>query len=212
MSETRQLVVVGEAPLATLAAAIGALERGSGGVRVVELAPDQIATTDLAFLAADPPDSTDVFAAIGLSALNYARFDLWAKFKLRGYRCATLVHPHTHIDVSTALGDNVLVGPGATIEPGAHVGRGTVVGAATSVGTGATIGPWCWLARGIVIGAGANVGAHTVLGMGVQLADRTELPGPGEIDVAGTYGGRIAAGTFVSPEFRGSGARLVHAR
>lgn len=210
MSAPRRLVVVGEAPLATLAATIGVMERGAGNVRVVELAPDRIADSELGFLADDPPDATDVFAAIGLSALNYARFDLWAKLKLKGYRCATLVHPRACVDASAMLVDNVLVGPSASIEPEARVGRGTIVTAATSVGTAAAIGPWCWLARGVVVGAQAAVGAHVVLGTGVQLADRTEFPGPGEIDVAGTYRGKIAQGTFISPEFPVRAARLLH--
>jgi acetyltransferase-like isoleucine patch superfamily enzyme len=210
MSETRNLVVIGEAPLATLAATIGIMERGAQHVRVVDLTPDRIAESDLAFLADDPAERTDVFAAIGLSALNYARFDLWAKLRMKGYRCATLVHPRASVDASAVLADNVLIGPNAAIEPEAHIGRGTIVGAATTVGTAAAIGPWCWIARGVVVGARASVGVHVVLGAGVQLADLAELPGPGEIDVAGTYRGAIASGTFISPEFPGSGARLVH--
>lgn len=209
MSAARRLVIIGEPPLATLAATIGVMERAAGNVRVVELPPDRIADSDLGFLADDSPESTDVFAAIGLSALNYARFDLWAKLKLRGYRCATLVHPRACVDASAALADNVLVGPSASIEPEVRVGRGTIVGAATTIGTAATIGPWCWLARGVVVGAMAGVGAHVVLGSGVQLADRTELPGPGEIDVAGAYRGRFPEGTFVSTEFPQRAARLV---
>lgn len=209
MSDIRQLVVIGEAPLATLAGAIGIMERGTANVRVVDLTPDRVAADTLDCLAGDPADTTDVFAAIGLSALNYARFDLWAKLRMKGYRCATLVHPRAHVDPSAVLADNVLVGPNASIESDVHVGRGTIVGAATSLGTAAAIAPWCWLARGVVVGARASIGAHTVLGTGVQLADGTQFPGPGEIDVAGAYRGTYPAGMFLSPEFRSAGARLV---
>lgn len=209
MSEPRNLVVVGEAPLATLAAAIGVMERGAARVRVVELAPDQIAATDLGFLSGDPPETTDTFAAIGLSALNYARFDLWAKLRLKGYRCAALAHPRACVDSTATLGDNVLVGPNAVLEPEVRIGRGTIVGASSTVGTASSVGPWCWIARGGVVGAKVSVGAHVVLGCGVQLSDNARFPGPGEIDVAGTYRGVFAAGTFVSPEFAPAGARLV---
>ena len=209
MNANRRLVVIGEPPLATLAGAIGVMERGTAGVRVVELSPDRIASDPLDFLHDDPAEATDVFAAIGPSALNYARFDLWAKLRMKGYRCATLVHPRAHVEPSVSLADNVLVGPNASIESEVRIGRGTIVGAATSIGTAATIAPWCWLARGVVIGAQASIGAHTALGTGVQLADRTQFPGPGEIDVAGAYRGTYPAGPFVSPEFRTAGARLV---
>ena len=209
MSDVRRLVVIGEHPLATLASAIGIMERGTANVRVVELTPVRIAADALECLSGDPADATDVFAAIGLSALNYARFDLWAKLRMKGYRCATLVHPRAHVDPSAVLADNVLVGPNASVESGVHVGRGTIVGAATSIGSSAAIAPWCWLARGVVVGARASVGAPTVLGTGVQLADGTQFPGPGEIDVGGAYRGSYPAGLFLSPEFRSGAAHLV---
>lgn len=201
MSDARTLVVVGEAPLATLAATIGVADRGVQRVRIVELTPDRIADDPLDGLAHDNAAAVDVFAAIGLAALNFARFDLWAKLRLKGFRCAALVHPRAFVDPSAVLGDNVLIGPGAIVEPGAKIGRGTIVGSATVVGTGSEIGPWCWLASRVAVGAGSRVGAHTVLGGGVHLADRTEFAGPGEIDVAGTYRGRFDPGTFIAATF-----------
>ena len=209
MTETRTLVVIGEAPLATLAATIGVTERGAAHVRVVDLPPERIAGDALEMLAELRPESTDVFAAIGVAALNYARFDLWAKLRLAGFRCAVLVHPRAFVDPSAVLGDNVLVGPGAVVEPGAKVGRGTIVGSAAVVGSDASIGPWCWLASRSVVGAGATLGSHSVLGGGVHLADRAAFPGPGEITVAGSYRGTFPAGTFIASEFPAPGARLV---
>jgi acetyltransferase-like isoleucine patch superfamily enzyme len=209
MSDARTLVIVGEAPLATLALTIGVADRGAQRVRVVELAPDRIAEDPLDALAIDTPETTDAFAAIGVAALNFARFDLWAKLRFKGFRCPALVHPRAFVDPSALLGDNVLVGPGAVVEPGAKVGRGTIVGSAAVIGTGSEVGPWCWLASRVVVGAGSRVGAHTVLGGGVHLADRTEFAGPGEIDVAGSYHGRFEPGTFIASGFPYPGVRLM---
>lgn len=209
MTEGRLLVVIGEAPVAAQAASIGALLRGAAQVRVFELLPDQIGTTTLELLSDFPAGTIDVFAAIGPSALNYARFDLWAKLRLSGYRCATLVHPRAIVDPTVSLGDNVLVGPGAVVEPGATVGRGSIIGAASVVGASCAIAPWCWLAAGVALGAGAKVGSHTVLGPGVHILDRAEFAGPGEISIAGAYRGVMAAGTFIAPEFPQSAARLI---
>lgn len=200
----RPIVIVGQEPLVTLAAAIAAARRGADRVRTVPLTPDRIAAFDAATLAQDPPGNCDAFAAIGLSALNYARFDLWAKLRLAGYRCATLVHPAASVDPSATIGDNVLIGPNAAIEPGSSIGAGTIIHAGALVGTSSRIGAWCWLARGAVVGAQGAVGEHVVLGSGVQLHEFADLPGPAEIDVAGTYRGKFAPGTFVSPEFPGS--------
>ncbi|MEO8487070.1 MAG: hypothetical protein ABI585_12125 [Betaproteobacteria bacterium] len=209
MSDARNLVVIGEAPLATLAAAIGVAERGTQRVRVVELPPERIAEDGLESLAGESPDDTDVFAAIGPAALNFARFDLWAKLRFKGYRCATLVHPRAFVDSSAVLAENVLIGPGAVIEPGAKLGRGTIVGSAAVIGAGCGISPWCWLGSRAVVGAGAEVGPHSVIGGGVHLADKTVFPGPGEIGIAGSYHGTFQAGTFIASEFPVPGARLV---
>jgi len=208
MSGARSLVVVGEPPLVTLAAAIGAAQRGAASVRVVELSADRIQTSMLEFLAGERPDSTDVFAAIGMSALNFARFDLWAKLKLNGFRAATLVHDRATVDPTTELAENVLVAAGAVVDAGARIGTGTVVGAAASIGAGASVGAWTWIASGSVVGANAAVGGHVVIGVGSHLADRSEFPGPGEISVAGTWSGRVSPGTFISSELPG-GARLM---
>ena len=144
------------------------------------------------------------------SALNYARFDLWAKLRLQGFRCATLVHPRAFVDPSAMLADNVLVGPGAIIEPDANIGaRNDRQAGAQRSARRRNVGPWCWVARRVVVGTGATVGAHVCSESGVHLADHTEFPGPGEIDVAGTYRGKFTAGTFVAPEFPVPGARLV---
>jgi hypothetical protein len=209
MSETRALVVVGETPLATLAASIGVAERGKHRVRIIDLAPGSITDDSLDNLAQDDPASADVFAAIGVGALNFERFDLWTRLRLKGFRCATLVHPRAFADPSSVLADNVFIGPGAIVEPGAKLGRGTIVGSGAVVGTGAEIGPWCWLASRTVVGHGSRVGAHSVLGEGVHLADRTQFPGPGEISVAGTYGGMFASGIFLSEAFPNGGARMI---
>ena len=199
--DPRRLVIVGQEPVASLAAAIGAAARGTDRVRVVPLTPDRIADFDAGQLASEPTDSTDAFAAIGLSALNYARYDLWAKLRLAGYRCAPLVHPAAQVDASASLGDNVLVGPMAAVEPDAALGPGSILNAGAIVGSSARIGAWCWLARGTIVGAGCAVGDHVVLGSGVELADHTIFPGPGEIDVPGAYRGSYPAGTFRAPEF-----------
>jgi hypothetical protein len=201
MSGARLLIVIGEGPLAALAASIGVAERGSEHVRIIELSPDRIADDSLDRLLQDDATSVDVFAAIGVAALNFARFDLWAKLRLKGFHCVALVHPRAFVDPSAVLGDNVLIGPGAIVEPGAKVGRGTIVGSAAVVGTGSEIGRWCWIAGRALVGAAAKVGPHTVIGSGVHLADGTDFPGPGEIDVAGTYRGRFEPGTFIAAMF-----------
>jgi UDP-3-O-[3-hydroxymyristoyl] glucosamine N-acyltransferase len=197
---TKRLVIVGDDSIAALAQSIAARTRG-GDVSIQALPPDRIAATTLTFLSDAEPGDTEVFAAIGMSALNFARFDLWAKLRMMGYRCATLIDPNAAVDPSAVLADNVLVGAQATVGPGVKIGSGTIVHAGVHVGAHATLGKFGWLAQGVTIGASAKIGPHVVLGAGVHLADGAELGGSNEISVAGTYRGRIPYGTFIAPEF-----------
>lgn len=195
-----ELVIVGDGPIVEVARSIASRTRGMAA-RVETLTPDRIADTELAFLAVYATGNTEVFAAIGLAALNFARFDLWAKFRFKGFRCATLVDPAAAVDAAAIVADNVLIDANATIGPGATVGSGTIVHAGAHVGAGATVGKFCWLAEGVTVGAGARIGAHVVLGAGVHIAGDADLVGSNEISVPGCYRGTIAFGTFISPEF-----------
>lgn len=203
------LVVVGNGPLLALAVAIATAERGAERIHTVALEPQEIAMFDVSSLGERAPGVTDVFAAIGPAALNFARFDLWAKLKLAGYRCATLVHRSANCDPSAMLADNVLVGAAAVVDAGASVARGSIVNAGSIVGANTTVGAWCWLASGVILGTQSSIGSHSVLGMGVNIADGASINGPCEIDTPGMYRGEWAEGTFLSPEFSLPGARLV---
>jgi hypothetical protein len=203
------LVIIGHGPVATLALAMAIADRGEGRVHAVSLEPQQIAGFALSAIEQFPPESTEVFAAIGPAALSFARYDLWAKLKLGGYRFATLVHRWARCDPSAKLAENVLVGAGSVVDVGTDIGRGSILGSGTVVGVGTKVDQWCWLASGVVVGANASIGPHVVLGMGVNIADGANIKGPCEIDVAGTYRGEWAPGTFISHELPMPGARLV---
>jgi UDP-3-O-[3-hydroxymyristoyl] glucosamine N-acyltransferase len=203
------LVVIGSGPMLTLALSLATAERGADHVHAIVLDSRDIATFDAMSLTDHAPGTTEAFAAVGSSALNFARFDLWAKLKLAGYRCATLVHRDARCDPSVTLADNVLVGAAAVVQAGASIGRGSIVGAGSIVGVDTKIAPWCWLANGVVLGNQVSLGAHAVLGVGVGIADVASIEGPCEIDVAGTYRGAYGPGTFISPEFPLPGARVV---
>lgn len=208
MSES-SLVIVGHGPIATLAVAIAIADRAEGRVHTISVEPQKVAEFALSMIEQYPPESTEIFAAMGPNALNFARYDLWAKLKLAGYRFATLVHHGARCDPSAKLAENVLVGAGSVVDVGADIGRGSILCSGCVVGVGAEVDQWCWLASGVVLGANLSIGPHVVLGMGVNIADGANVKGPSEIDVAGTYRGEWAPGTFISPELPMPGARLV---
>lgn len=205
---TSTLLVVGNGATARMAMSVAAVTRPDCDVRLVELATNDIATLDVGSLGL-PPGQAMVFAAIGPSALGFARFDLWAKLKFAGYRFATLTHPAASCDPTVTLGENVLIGAGTIIADGASVGRGTVVGAGSVIAADTSIAPWCWLATGVMLGTGCSVGSHTVFGVGSRVADGAVIGATCELDSRDVLRGTYASGTFITPEFPVGGARFI---
>lgn len=198
---TSRLVIVGDGAVFKLAAAIAAKTRPSGTVGLISLRPDQIAASQLEFLDSETAASTDVFAAIGMHALNYARFDLWAKIRLKGFRCASLVHPTACVESTVRVADNCLVGPFVSIGPDATVERGSVLLSHSSVASDARVGAFGWLAKGAAVGAGAQIGSHVLLGEGVRIADGVLVGDNCELTIEGSYRSDVAGGTFADPAF-----------
>ena len=138
------LTIIGDGAIVRDAASIARRTRDPASVLVESLAPDSIATSALAFLREADQATTAVFAAIGVSALNYARFDLWARLRLLGYRCATLVDPSAAIDPSAKLADNVMIGAYAVIGADVELRSGTIVQSRACIQVGAKVDRFSW--------------------------------------------------------------------
>jgi UDP-3-O-[3-hydroxymyristoyl] glucosamine N-acyltransferase len=200
VSESK-LILAGEGAALALAVAIATRTRPEGSFRVVELRAEEIGSTALEFLADADPAATQVFAAVGPNALNFARYDLWAKFRFRGFRPATLIHPTADVDPAAEVGENCLIGPLVSIGAGASLGRANTLMGRNDIGVGGHIGSFNWMARGAGLGASATVGSHVVIGEDVMICDRVSVEDHSEIAVAGAYRHSIPRGTFLSAMF-----------
>lgn len=112
---------------------------------------------DLSPLIVHIPAETKVFIALDSRAVNYARLQLIAEVRLRGYRTFNLISPSATIGVNAVLKGNVYIGPGC------HIGDDCMLG----VG--------CWLERQVIVGTGARLGASSTLGHGVRLGAATSI-------------------------------------
>lgn len=200
MSELK-LIIIGDGPMLDMATVIAERTWPLGQVVVERLAPQDIAASALSFLDNLEPALTQVFAAIGLHALNYARFDLWAKLRLRGFRAATLVDPSACVTSSSRLAENCLVGPCASVGPNATLGVGTVIEAGAQIGGGTNVGKFVWIGANATLGAGASVGQHTVIASCVSIAAGVKIGAHCDIAQSGSYVNSMTDGTFVSASF-----------
>lgn len=198
---TMKLVIIGDGPTLDMAVAIAERMRPAGQVVIERLAPQDIAASALACLDDRESTATEVFAAIGLHALNYARFDLWAKLRLRGFRAATLVDPSACVLSSARLAENCLIGPCASVGPNATLGVGTVVEAGAQIASGTNVGKFVWVGANATLGAGASVGPHTVIAPCVNIAPGVKIGGHCDLRALTSHTCDVASGTFVSDLF-----------
>ena len=194
------LIVVGDGALACVAESIAKRTQAYTRVELRDLAADNISSVDIAELVGHNPAACVVFAAIGVQALNYARFDLWAKFRFAGYRCAKLVDPTAHVDETAELEDNCLVDVHTSVGPGSHVGSGTILSSGVRVAGAARVGRFSWVGVNSTIGADAKIGSHVILGPGVHILGASTVGGHCEIAIPGRYE-NLSDGTFISHLF-----------
>ncbi len=132
----------------------------SGLVELIDPARvgSEIHGLDVVALSDERRSGGEVVIGTGGERLGY-----WEVLAEHGWRPATVVHPTAQISLSAAVGDGVVVGPGAIVgaasQLGPHVlvGRGALVGHHVRIGAGATLNPGVNIAGNAVIGeAGCN--------------------------------------------------------
>ena len=200
MSESL-LIILGDGPTFASAIAIAKRAHPTSVLRTERLMPSDVAATTMDFLDECDPAMTSVFAAIGMHALNYARFDLWAKLRLRGMRIASLIDPSAHVDPTASIGENCLIESGVSIGPNATVAAGTIIQSGVGLSADAKIGKFSWIGMNSTVGAGAAVGSHVVLGAGVHIASGVTIGAHCEVTRPGLYAQNILSGTFIAPQF-----------
>ena len=198
---TRKLIIIGDGAMLDMAVSIAERTRGPGTVHVERIAPQDIATNALSCLDRINPGATEVFAAIGQNALNYARFDLWAKLRLQGLRAATLVDTTASVDGLARLAENCLIGPCVTVGPNAVLGVGVVVEAGAQIASDSSVGKFVWIGANATLGSGATVGQHSVIVACTSIAPGVNVGAHCDIALPALYCNAIAEGTFVSPNF-----------
>ncbi len=184
----------------TIAAAWPAIEPDTV-LHVVRLeSPAAIATPFEERLAAASPQPR-VFAALDQSALNFARFDVYARLRLGGRRFCTLIHPSAIVDATAKLGENVWIGAGAVIEARSSIGHNTFVGTRALVLGAAELAAHGWVGAAASVGARAKIGTHCVIGADVRIGAGVEVGRFSSIERPGHYAEPIAERTYIDALF-----------
>ena len=184
----------------SIAAGAGSYEGGENlEIRRLE-STDAIAGAAFADMPAHQGDDR-VFVAVDQSALNHARFDLYGRLRLAGYRFRTLIHRSAIVDPSAQIGENCWVGPGAIVASRAVLGNNTFVGAGALVDAAAQLASSVWVGSGARVGADSHIGSHSVIGADVRIGNAIEVGRHCSVETPGNYVEPLPDRTFIDPLF-----------
>ena len=122
-----------------------------------------------------PPNSFDVFVAIGYRKMNQLRQSAYEEVKALGYTCATFVHPNVHIWPSTRIGDNVLLLEDNTIQPFTTIGNDTILWSGNHIGHHSAVGNHCFISSHVVVAGNCVVGNNVFVGVNATLRDGVKV-------------------------------------
>ena len=159
------------------------------------LEPDKVVFDRIVCLGGDDvigryaPDDIRLANGIGSVGDTTRRRDLFERFRARGYRFVTTVHPSAVVAASTDLAEGAQVMAGSVIQAGSNIGMNTIINTGALVdhdcriGDHAHVAPGAVLSGGVVLDAGVHVGtgariiqgirvgAEAVVGAGVTVLD-----------------------------------------
>ncbi len=100
---------------------------------------------------------------------------VFERYKDRGYRFLTLIHPTSIVDPDVKMGEGSFVGAGSVLQVGVEIGSNVLVNTRVSIDHDTKVGDHSHLAPGALICGGVrveksvHVGAGAVVVQGVQL-------------------------------------------
>ena len=117
-----------------------------------------------------PPQSHDLFVAMGFKNLNHARADVYQRCKSMGYTLATYVSSKISECGHWSVGDNCFILEQNVIQPFVRIGNNVVIWSANHIGHHSVIGDHCFLSSQVAISGRCKIGDYTFMGVNASTA------------------------------------------
>lgn len=132
-----------------------------------------------------PPESYDMFVAVGYRDLNCFRENIIKQAKAKGYNLVSYIcSKATHWDDSI-IGENVLVLEGTIIQPFVTLQDGVFIGRGNSIGHHSIIDPYAFIANHVVLCGQNHIGARSFIGSNATISDGINIA---EDNMIGAHG------------------------
>ncbi len=111
-----------------------------------------------------PPETHDMFVALGYQDMNALRTEKCAEARQLGYTLVSYIHPNSGLPTDCVHGDNCFIMNQVLIHPRVRLGNNVFVWSGAMVGHHSSIGDNCWLT------SCANVSGVVTMGKNCFLA------------------------------------------
>lgn len=122
------------------------------------------------------PAKVSLVNGLGSTGSTAARMALFEKFKVKGYRFISVIHPSAVIAKDAVLGEGVQIMAGAVIQTGVVIGNNAIINTRASVDHDCHIGSHVHIAPGAVLSGGVEIGDGSHVGVGAIIVQNVKLP------------------------------------
>jgi sugar O-acyltransferase (sialic acid O-acetyltransferase NeuD family) len=130
-----------------------------------------------------PPDSHDMYVAVGYARVNRVRAAICEEAKSKGYSLISYISSKATTWGDTKIGENVFIFEDNTIQPFVTIGDDCVLWSGNHVGHHAQIGAHCFITSHVVISGHVKVGPYCFIGVNATVRDAISI---GEANVIGS--------------------------
>jgi sugar O-acyltransferase (sialic acid O-acetyltransferase NeuD family) len=131
-----------------------------------------------------PPDTHEMFVAVGYAKVNRVRAAICEEAKAKGYSLITYVSSQATTWGDTKIGENVFVFEDNTIQPFVEIGDDCVLWSGNHIGHHARIGAHCFITSHVVVSGHVTIGPYSFLGVNATFRDAISV-GEGNVVGAG---------------------------
>jgi sugar O-acyltransferase (sialic acid O-acetyltransferase NeuD family) len=115
------------------------------------------------------PDGVLLVNGVGTTDKTVLRDDIYRRFRAKGFRFATVIHPSAVISGSAALGEGAQVMAGCVIQSDAVIGANSIINTRAAVDHDCQIGETVHIAPGATLSGSVSVGDNTHIGTGAAI-------------------------------------------
>lgn len=122
-----------------------------------------------------PPESFDVFVAVGYQEINGLRARLFSHCEDLGYDFASYCSPSSWTEERFAVPKNFFLMASSVIQPGVVVENNVFIFSGVMIGHHSKIGPHSWLASGVSIGGSVDIEESCFFGINAAISHEIRI-------------------------------------